>query len=110
LDKVGTVADGNKAVSARIAVDPQFQSLVRRRDTASFICVGLTMVMYFGYIFLLAFAPGIMNMKVTDTITMGFPLALGVIVATILIVAVFVWQSNGTLQRLQDRIVRDARR
>jgi len=103
-------ARGIEAVAAKIAVDPEFRSLVKRRDTASFIAVGLTMVIYFGYIFLLAFAPGIMNEKVAGTMTMGFPLALAVIVLTILIVAVYVWQANGVFQTLQDRIVRDATR
>ncbi len=97
-------------VAARIAASPLFATLVRRRNRASLVVVLLAMIVYFGYIFLLAFAPGIMSTRVSGVITMGFPLAFIVIVFNVVIVGLFVWQANGTFERLRERILAEARR
>lgn len=91
--------------SGRISADPAFLELVRRRDRLGFVVVGSIVVIYFGYILLLAFAPGLMRSHVTTTITAGFPLGLGVLVATFLLVAFYVWRSRTILDRMSDEIV-----
>lgn len=91
--------------AGRISADPAFLELIRRRDRLGFVVVGSIVVIYFGYILLLAFAPGLMRSHVTTTITAGFPLGLGVLVATFLLVALYVWRSRMILDRMSDEIV-----
>ena len=97
-------------VATRVAVDPLFGELVRKRDRSSLVIVVLAMVVYFGYIFLLAFAPGFMSTPVAGVITVGFPLALFVVLFNVVLVGLFVWQANGPFERLREKIVMEARR
>lgn len=106
----GIAGELNAGEIARIEANPDFRRLVASRASLGATLVILTMVIYFGYIFLLAFAPGIMRSHATDVITMGFPLALGVIVVTILIVAFYVSRANGAFDRLRARVVAETGR
>jgi uncharacterized membrane protein (DUF485 family) len=78
----------------RIEADPLFQDLVRERRRLGAIVSALMVAIYFGYILLLAFAPGLMRERVSSSITLGFPLGLGVLLATFALVAFYVWRSG----------------
>jgi uncharacterized membrane protein (DUF485 family) len=93
---------------ARIVADPEFQTLVRQRNRLGLFVVGTIIVVYFGYILLLAFAPGLMRSKVSSAITTGFPLGLGVLVVTFLLVAFYVGRSASKLDPDVARIVERA--
>ncbi|MBE7209604.1 MAG: DUF485 domain-containing protein [Gluconacetobacter diazotrophicus] len=94
----------DQAAVARTLADPAFRDLVRERGRTGAIVVGATVVMYFGYILLLAFAPGLMHERVTTEITAGFPLGLGVMVITFGLVAFYVRRSSARFDPLIARL------
>ncbi len=92
----------------RIRSHPAFAVLVRKRRLLAWSLTAAILVVYFGFIFLVAFAPGVMATPVSTTITLGFPLGLGVIIAAIVLTGVYVLRANAEFDRLTRLIVEDA--
>ena len=66
------------------------------------------LVIYFGFVFLVAFAPAVMARPISSTVTLGFLLGLGVIVSAIALTGIYVVRANGNFDKLTRRIVEDA--
>jgi uncharacterized membrane protein (DUF485 family) len=93
---------------AQVRAHPCYAPLVRKRRRLAWALTLAMLVVYFGFIALVAFAPGIMAQPVSRTITLGFPLGLGVILAAIALTGVYVWRANAEFDGLTQRIVEDA--
>ncbi len=74
--------------------DPEFKDLVRRKIRVSVALSLATMAVYYGFIFLIAFHKGFLARMVTENITLGIPLGLGVILATCLFTGIYVLWAN----------------
>src|SRR5687768_14653940 len=64
--------------------DPEFRAMARANDRISLILTSITLVIYFGFIFLLAFNQklgDVIGRKISENITLGMPLGVGVIVS-----------------------------
>ncbi len=95
--------------SARLRASPAFLELERSRGALG---IGLTLAMlviYFGFVGLVAFTPGMMGMPVWGRMTLGFPLGLGVILSAIVLTGVYVLRANGSFDALTRRVVEEAR-
>ena len=95
--------------SARLRASPAFIALERSRGALG---IGLTiaiLVIYFGFVGLVAFAPGLMGTPVYGTMTLCFPLGLGVILSAIVLTGVYVVRANGSFDALTRRVVEEAR-
>ena len=95
--------------SARLRASPAFMELERSRGALG---TGLTiaiLVIYFGFVGLVAFAPGLIGTPVYGTMTLGFPLGLGVILSAIVLTGVYVLRANGSFDALTRRVVEEAR-
>ncbi len=89
----------------RIRMDPAFLELERRRSAFSWTLTIVMLVVYFGFILLVAFAPGVMATRVTPSISLGFPLGLGVIVVAVVLTGVYVVRANGEFDRLTREVL-----
>ena len=66
---------------AEIQRDPDYQELVRRRSSLGWTLSLIMLVIYFGFILLVAYAPKFLGMPVGDGVTtIGIPIGLCVIV------------------------------
>ena len=92
------------AAIARIAASPAYEQLRRERDRLSLVLTAIMLVIYFGFISLVAFAPAVLATKLDTVITLGLPLGLGVIVSAIVLTGVYVTRAN----RRFDALTRDA--
>lgn len=88
---------------------PKFAELVQKRRSLSMVLTALILVIYFGFIFLVAFAPHFLAQPVSGVITLAFPVGLGVIVAAIVLTGVYVVRANGEFDRLNRDIVEGRR-
>ena len=95
--------------TARVMRDPDFLVLSRQRGAFAWTLTAIMLVVYFGFIFLVAFAPEIASRPVGGGITLGLVLGLGVIVSAIVLTGVYVTRANGPFDRLTQRIVGAAR-
>jgi uncharacterized membrane protein (DUF485 family) len=75
--------------------DPEFRALAAAKDRISAVLTAVTLAVYFGFIFLVAFNKGFFGWKLPGTnITAGMPLGVGVIIASWILTGLYVRWAN----------------
>jgi uncharacterized membrane protein (DUF485 family) len=93
-------------VVARIRANPQFQELKRKRTSFGWWLTGLMMVVYYGFIALIAFDKEFLAKPLgTGVTTLGVPIGLGVIIFTIVITGLYVRRANNEFDALTAQIL-----
>ena len=93
----------------RIRTNPKYQELRRKRNGFGWLLTALMMIVYYGYISLIAFnKPFLAQPLGTGVTTIGIPIALGVIIFTIVITGIYVRRANDEYDRLTAEILREA--
>ena len=97
-------------IVARIEKNPKFLKFVSTRNNYSIIMTMAMMVVYFGYILLVAFNKPFLATKVSAgaVMSIGIPMGLGVLVFTIVITAIYVRRANSEFDAIKDEIVKEA--
>jgi uncharacterized membrane protein (DUF485 family) len=93
-----------------IQKDPKYHRLVKERDVLSWTLTALVLVIYFGFVLLVAFAPGFLTQPISSTsvIPIGMLVGVGVIVASIVLTGVYVVRANSTFDPLIAQIIKDS--
>jgi uncharacterized membrane protein (DUF485 family) len=82
-------------LAQRIIANPNYQRLVSTRSTYGWVLAGMMMVVYYGYILLVAFGKSLLSARIGDGVmTWGIPIGLFVIVFTVTITGIYVWRAN----------------
>ncbi|MFY9625695.1 MAG: DUF485 domain-containing protein [Rhodoplanes sp.] len=97
----------NAAMIEAIRRDPHFQTLVRRRMRFALALTAATLIIYFGYIAVVAFAPQWLGVSIGGGMTLGIPIGLLVIVAAFALTALYVHRANTEYDALTRRILED---
>ncbi|KAF0163808.1 MAG: hypothetical protein FD157_2771 [Rhodocyclaceae bacterium] len=94
----------------RIQKNPKFLQFVRMRNNYSIILSIMMMIVYFGYILLIAFNKQFLATKISAgaVTSVGIPLGIGVLVFTIVITAIYVRRANTEFDATKDAIVKEA--
>lgn len=80
---------------AAIAQDPRYRRLVRRRSRFAWLLTGVMLVVFFGYILLIAFDKALLARPAFGGSTsLGIPLGIGVILVGIALTGVYVRRAN----------------
>ena len=96
-------------MAAKIAANPKYQKLVRTRSSFGWILTAIMMVVYYGYIALIAFNKEVLSARLGEGVmTVGIPVGFGVIVFTILITGFYVRRANSEFDQLTREIVEEA--
>jgi uncharacterized membrane protein (DUF485 family) len=86
--------------------DPNYQELVRQRSSFGWTLSLIMLVIYFGFILLVAYAPKFLGMRIgTGVMTIGIPIGLFVIVSAFVLTGIYVRRANATYDVLIRRIV-----
>lgn len=94
----------------RIERDPNYQELVRRRSSLGWMLSLIMLVIYFGFILLVAYAPKFLGTPIgTGVTTIGIPIGLSVIIAAFLLTGIYVRKANSSYDTLIRKIVEDNR-
>ncbi len=80
--------------------DPEFQAFARRKNAVSFWLTLTIVVVYFGFIALMAFGSEFMGRKIGVATTLGIPIGIGVIVIAWLLTGVYVTWANGPYDKM----------
>lgn len=98
---------GHDAVYSRIEANPRFKELVRKRQAFATLLSLIMLVLYVGFILLIAFAPGWLGtpLHAGTNVTRGIPIGIGLIVVSFLLTGVYVWRANGEFDRLTKEIM-----
>ncbi len=94
---------------ARIEANPKYHELKRRRTRFGWQLTGLMLLVYYGYIGLIAFDKELLSRPLgAGVTTLGIPIGLGVILFTVLITGLYVRRANNEYDRLTAEILEDA--
>ena len=93
---------------ARIQGDPNYQALVKERSSFGWTLAIVMLVLYYAYIAIVAFAPSLIAIKVSGTITVGIIMGAGLIVLSILLTGIYVFRANSRYDDLTRAIVASA--
>lgn len=83
--------------------DPELVALSRKKAALSRLLSFLMLGVYFGFVFLLAFAPGVLSAHVGQA-TLGIPLGIGIIALAWIITGLYVRWANGAYDSAVARV------
>lgn len=93
----------------RIKSDPSYHRLVTTRSNYSWTLAVIMLVVYYGYILLIAFNKELLARRLgAGVMTWGIPIGLFVIVFTVVITGIYVRRANGQFDDLTADIRRKA--
>ena len=94
----------------RIAADPSFRQLKRRRNRLGWTLTVLMLVAYYGYIGLIAFDKEFLARPINGGVsTIGIPIAIGLMVFTIALTGYYVRRANREFDHLSEKVLEDNR-
>ena len=96
-------------VVEKIQANPKYQALKSKRTKLGVVLTILMLVVYYGYIALIAFDKPFLGQPIGDGVTsLGIPLGMAVIIFTIAITAYYVNRANNEFDALTAEILKDA--
>lgn len=89
----------------RIATHPQYLELKAKRSSFGWWLTLAMMVVYYGFIVLVAFNKPFLSQKLgAGVMTVGIPIGFGVILFTIVITAIYVKRANSEYDELAEAV------
>ena len=97
-------------LAARVEANPKYHKLVSIRSSYSIIMTICVMLVYYGYILLIAFNKEWLGTKLGAGLatSVGIPLGVGVIVTTIILTNIYVRRANTEFDDLNAQIIKEA--
>lgn len=93
----------------RIQSNPKYQALRSKRSSFGWMLTVLMLVVYYGYIALIAFDKAFLAKPIgAGVTTLGIPLGMGVIIFTIVITGIYIRRANSEFDALTAEILEDA--
>ncbi len=101
----------NDQICQRIENSAHFRELVATRQRFAAILSLIMLVIYVGFILLIAFAPGWLGtpLHAGTSVTRGIPIGIGVIVISFVLTGVYVWRANGEFDHLTKSIISEVK-
>jgi len=89
----------------RIEANPDFIELVRSRRTFGWTLTAIMLVIYYGYIALVAYDKPLIAQPLFGAVTVGLVIGIGVIISAVLLTGIYVLRANGKFDELSRRII-----
>ena len=96
----------------QILDDPEFKKLVKQKNAVSTVLTIVELLLYFGFIALIAYNKPFLAQKMSEgsAITIGIPIAVGVIFLSWILTGIYVFWANNKydamVQSVKDRLGR----
>ncbi|MEY0290897.1 DUF485 domain-containing protein [Providencia rettgeri] len=99
----------NATAYEKVEDNPRFKELVRKRSRFSWLLSIITLVLYVGFIFLIAFDPSWLGTPISEGsyITRGIPVGVGLIIISFVLTGLYVIRANGEYDRLTAEILKE---
>lgn len=94
----------------KIQANPKFQQLVQKKTSLAWTLSLIMLVIYYGFILLLAFSPATLGTPIAPGMvtTYGIPAGVLIIVSAFVLTGIYV-SKNRTFDALNDEIVEEAK-
>ena len=101
----------NSETAERVLRHPTFKRLVQKRSRLTWSLLTVIVGAYLGLICTIAFRPAWMRVPIGDAtaLTIGWPLAAGMIVLAWLLMGLYVWRANTAFEGLTAEIRTEVR-
>jgi len=96
----------------RIRKNPKFEDLVRKKSRLSQMLLMIILVIYYGFILLIAFAPGALGTPIASgrVMTVGIPLAVFVIISAFVLTGIYAFRANTEFDKITRELIEDIRK
>jgi len=101
----------NDNICQQIENSAHYRELVDKRQRFAFTLSIIMLIIYVGFILLIAFAPHWLGtpLHAGTSVTRGIPIGIGVIVVSFVLTAVYVIRANGEFDRLNKAVLREVK-
>ena len=101
----------NDQICQQIEDSAHFRELVQNRQRSATFLSLIMLVVYVGFILLIAFAPGWLGTPLHPgtSVTRGIPIGIGIIVISFLLTGIYVWRANSEFDRLNKAVLREVK-
>lgn len=94
----------------RIHANPKYRELVSKRTTFGWLLTAIMMIVYYGYILVIAFDKELLGVRLGEGVTtLGIPVGIGIIVFTVVITGIYVRRANGEFDDLTSEIIKEVK-
>jgi uncharacterized membrane protein (DUF485 family) len=93
----------------RVKRDPRFDELIAKRTRFAWALSAIMLAIYFGFIFIVAFAPKVLGTSLGGVTTVGIPVGVLVIVSAFVLTGIYVFRANSEFDALTRGIVERAK-
>jgi len=94
-----------KETVEHILNDPKYKELVSKRTRFAWTLSIAMLVVYYGFILVIAFDPGLLGVKLGDGVTTwGIPVGIGIIVYAFVLTAIYVKRANTEFDDLSRQV------
>ena len=98
-----------QSLAEKISANPDYQRLKNTRSRFGWTLTIAMLVVYYGYILLIAFDKELLATRIGNGVTTwGIPIGFGVIIFTIVITAVYVRRANREFDALTEKVRAEA--
>ena len=89
----------------RIQRLPQYQALVRQKTRLNWSLTAAMLVIYYGFVLLIAFSPATLGQSLSGGVTsVGMLVGVGIILFSLALTGIYVQRSNNHLDPLNEQI------
>jgi uncharacterized membrane protein (DUF485 family) len=97
-------------VFERVKRDQRFQELVAKRTRFAWALSAAMLVIYFGFVFIIAFVPKSLGTPIGSGVTtVGIPLGLLVIISAFILTGIYVRRANSEFDAITREIIEGAK-
>ena len=100
------------SIQAKIRNNPKFAELVGKRTRFAVLLSLVVLVPYYTFMFLVSMQPQVFAAKLSEesVLTIGWPIAAAIVVIGWLLTGVYVSRANGEFDRLNEEVLKEARK
>ena len=92
----------------KISQNPKYQQLVKTRSLLGWSLTMIMLLVYFGFIYLVAFQKDFLAQTLgAGVTTISIPIGIGLIVFTVIITGLYVRRANSEFDKLTGEILKD---
>jgi len=102
----------NDEILKRVQSNPKFVELVHKKTSLGWRLTLIMLVIYYGFILMLAFAPKALGTPIAAgaTTTAGIPVGILIILSAFVLTGIYVRKANNEFDTLNKQIVEEAKR
>ncbi|HKG76856.1 MAG TPA: DUF485 domain-containing protein [Beijerinckiaceae bacterium] len=90
--------------------NPTFKELVRERSSFAWTLSIIMLVIYYGFILLVAFGKGFLATKIGGVTSVGIVIALLVIISAFVLTGIYTFRANSRFDELTENLTRELTR